>query len=258
VFTSPFGCLGDVPHFADFVVVTVALLLHGEVNVKSLHELWLSFEVFFNRNRAERFILMQAVNAPRPQQVAVVQLVVSEFVEQQHNDVVETQLALAQSWNQILTCDFGCLVVEVHCGQQETLFPSNLPLLLPVVSVISFSPFWSHCVFSLCLSPSELCSLWLWIAFPCLPNTFFWITSKSSFHGAWITSKSSFHGACQRLSCTQRSVLVEFQSRRFPRSVPRDQCELFHNVSGLHKFCTKQIAAQNLCTIYGKTVRAIR
>jgi hypothetical protein len=51
----------------------------------------------------------------------------------------------------IMMCDFGCLVVKVHCGQQEPLFPGVLLELLPVVSVVSFCPFWTHCVFSLCI-----------------------------------------------------------------------------------------------------------
>jgi hypothetical protein len=61
---SPFACLGDAPRF---VVVGVALLVHDEVSVEPLRELWISFEVFFNRRRVERFILAQAVSAPQRQ-----------------------------------------------------------------------------------------------------------------------------------------------------------------------------------------------
>jgi hypothetical protein len=94
------------------------------------------------------------------------QLVVSGFVEQWRGGILKIQLALAQSWSQIVVCDFSCLVVKAHCTQQEVLFLNNLPLLLSVVSVISFSPFQFNSAFSLCTLPFEVCSLWLWIDFP--------------------------------------------------------------------------------------------
>jgi hypothetical protein len=51
-----------------------------------------------------------------------------------------------------VACDFSCLIVKVHCGQQEAFFLNVWAELLPVVSVISFSPFQFHSAFELHIS----------------------------------------------------------------------------------------------------------
>jgi hypothetical protein len=129
------------------------------------------------------------------------------------------------------------LLSEAIANSRRHSFHMFCPLFCLFVSVVSFSPFWFHSSFALCTLPSEVCSLWLWIVFPWLSDTFFELCRCLLF----MALANVFHA--QRDQFRPSFSPVGFQDWFCWQS------ELFCDVPGPQKFCIKQIAVQKPSTL---------